>query len=256
MPTCMEHCDGEGVERAEKTGCQTSAREAGCRTPAREPGRAGGREWKKSPARGDWKNSPTIVLPSSGQHTEQLAIELPSSGHCTEQTRELAEATARSIRRKPLPLVRQSSGVSPRRSTRHQTAEDAPEAYRRRSARESTWSSSEACEQQSVQDASETLKAPRARAVRRTPRRRRERRHDPVDGKAYAWEEFFALYKGKYKQKEVEAYWVTCQPLRGKRGEKAELKVKGKARWKVKHGSRRPRGGSWSGPPEGGEARL
>ena len=164
-----------------------------------------------------------------------------------------------SIRRKPQPLARQCSGVSPRRSTRHQAAEDAPEARQQESARvaESTWSTSETWERQSLQDASETPTAQRARGARRTPRRRRERRYDPVDGKAYAWEEFFALYKGKHKQKDVEAYWVTCRPLKGKRGKKVEPELKGKAKWKVKSSARRlPRDGGSSGPLEGGEAPL
>ena len=78
-----------------------------------------------------------------------------------------------------------------------------------------------------------------------------------MDGKAYAWEELFAFYKGEYKQREVEAYWATCRPLKGKRGEKAEPESEGKAKWKVKSSARRlPSEGGGSGPLERGGAPL
>jgi len=69
-----------------------------------------------------------------------------------------------------------------------------------------------------------------------------EKRVDPDDGSAYTWEEFSEYYRGKYKKKEVENYWETCEVLKKKKGKgkgkgkepepkaKAKAKVKAKAR--------------------------
>jgi len=68
-----------------------------------------------------------------------------------------------------------------------------------------------------------------------------EKRKDPDDGKAYTFDELAAFYKGKYKKKEIEAYWETCTPLKAKKAkakakekEKAEPKAKAKAKAKAK----------------------
>ena len=168
-------------------------------------------------------------------------------------------------------------GVAPRRSTRHQTAEEAPEAREHQSAqevpaqrkaqsatealeRQGAGDAPEKCEQQNARRAREQPSAQEAltaRAVRRAPRKRRKKRTDPTDGKAYARDELLAFYKGKYQRREVEAYWAACRPQKGKRGETAKPGPKDKAKWKVKSSARRlPRDGGSSGPLEGGEAPL
>jgi len=50
-----------------------------------------------------------------------------------------------------------------------------------------------------------------------------EKRVDTEDGNAYTYDELAAFYKGKYKKKEIEAYWETLKPAKGK-------KSKGKAK--------------------------
>jgi len=52
-----------------------------------------------------------------------------------------------------------------------------------------------------------------------------EKRVDPEDGTAYAWDELSAFYAGKYKKKEIEAYWESCKPAK-----KAKSKAKSKAK--------------------------
>jgi len=60
-----------------------------------------------------------------------------------------------------------------------------------------------------------------------------EKRIDPEDGAAYTWEEVSAHYKGKYKKKEVEAFWETLKPAKkGKKSKEAEPKAKAKAKAK------------------------
>jgi hypothetical protein len=62
-----------------------------------------------------------------------------------------------------------------------------------------------------------------------------EKRVDPDDGSAYTWEELSAYYKGKYKKKEIDAYWETCKPAKGKKGKKEpEPKAKAKSKSKEK----------------------
>jgi len=61
-----------------------------------------------------------------------------------------------------------------------------------------------------------------------------EKRVDPDDGTAYTFDELSVFYKGKYKKKEVEAYWETCKPVKGKKGKKDEPEPKAKAKAKVK----------------------
>eukprot|EP00971_Amphidinium_carterae_P272474 5408192-Amphidinium_carterae.1 len=59
-----------------------------------------------------------------------------------------------------------------------------------------------------------------------------EKRIDPEDGKAYAYEELLAYYKGKYKKTEIASYWEeVCKPNRkGKGGQgKAKSKAASKA---------------------------
>jgi len=63
-----------------------------------------------------------------------------------------------------------------------------------------------------------------------------ERRIDPEDGFAYTWDELVDFYKGKYKKKELEAYWeYECTPkTRGKpKVAKPEPKAKAKAKAKA-----------------------
>jgi len=66
-----------------------------------------------------------------------------------------------------------------------------------------------------------------------------ERRIDPDDKAAYTWEELAAYYKGKYKNKEIDAYWEACTPVKpkakgkGKKG-KGEPEPKGKGKGKGK----------------------
>jgi len=68
-----------------------------------------------------------------------------------------------------------------------------------------------------------------------------EKRIDPDDNTAYTWEELAAYYKGKYKKKEVEAYWEECRPVtrqkgkgKGKKAAEPEPKAKAKAKTKAK----------------------
>jgi malate dehydrogenase len=60
-----------------------------------------------------------------------------------------------------------------------------------------------------------------------------DKRVDPEDGTAYTWDELSQFYKGKYKKKEIEAYWETCKPAK-KAKSKAEPKAKTKAKAKAK----------------------
>jgi len=66
-----------------------------------------------------------------------------------------------------------------------------------------------------------------------------EKRVDPEDGATYTWDEISQHYKGKYKKKEVEAYWESCKPAKrakskAKSKAKAEAEPKAKAKAKVK----------------------
>jgi len=47
-----------------------------------------------------------------------------------------------------------------------------------------------------------------------------EKRIDPDDGSAYTWEEFSEFYNGKYKKKEIAAYWEDCEVAKKKKAEK------------------------------------
>jgi len=64
------------------------------------------------------------------------------------------------------------------------------------------------------------------------------KRIDPEDGKAYSWEEISAHYTGKYKKKDIEAYWEnTCysaKAAKGKEKAKAKAAPKGKGKEKAK----------------------
>jgi quinol monooxygenase YgiN len=55
-----------------------------------------------------------------------------------------------------------------------------------------------------------------------------EKRVDPEDGATYTWDELSQFYKGKYKKKEIEAYWESCKPAK-----KAKSKAKSKAKAKA-----------------------
>jgi len=57
-----------------------------------------------------------------------------------------------------------------------------------------------------------------------------EKRIDPEDGAAYTWDEIAGHYKGKYKKKEVEAYWETCKPAKRVKGGSAKAKPEPKAK--------------------------
>jgi len=88
-----------------------------------------------------------------------------------------------------------------------------------------------------------------------------ERRIDPEDKVAYTWDELSAYYTGKYKKKEIAAYWESMTPAKGKKGKKvsdppkaepkakakakakAETKVKAKADAKAKAKDSKPSGG-------------
>ncbi|CAK0893076.1 unnamed protein product [Prorocentrum cordatum] len=62
-----------------------------------------------------------------------------------------------------------------------------------------------------------------------------EKRVDPEDGVAYTWDELSQFYKGKYKKKEIDAYWETCKPAkRAKSKSKAEAEPKAKTKAKTK----------------------
>lgn len=60
-----------------------------------------------------------------------------------------------------------------------------------------------------------------------------ERRTDPEDGAAYTWEELSEYYTGKYKKKEIAAYWETLAQAGGKKAA-AKGKAKAKAEPKAK----------------------
>ncbi|CAK0883417.1 unnamed protein product [Prorocentrum cordatum] len=61
-----------------------------------------------------------------------------------------------------------------------------------------------------------------------------EKRVDPEDGTAYTWDELSQFYKGKYKKKEVEAYWETCKPATRAKKAKAKAEAEPKAKTKAK----------------------
>jgi FKBP-type peptidyl-prolyl cis-trans isomerase len=62
-----------------------------------------------------------------------------------------------------------------------------------------------------------------------------EKRKDPDDGKAYTFEEMSEFYKGKYKKKEILAYWEEMTPVKGKKAKaKAKEKPEPKAEAKAK----------------------
>ncbi|CAK0795293.1 unnamed protein product [Prorocentrum cordatum] len=70
-----------------------------------------------------------------------------------------------------------------------------------------------------------------------------EKRVDPEDGIAYTWDELSKFYAGKYKKKEVEAYWESCKPAprakskaksKAKAEAEAEPEAKAKAKTKAK----------------------
>ena len=72
-----------------------------------------------------------------------------------------------------------------------------------------------------------------------------EKRIDADDGSAYTWEEFSEFYTGKYKQKEIAAYWEDCEVVKGKKakakakeGAKAKAKAKTKSKAKAKEGAK------------------
>ena len=75
------------------------------------------------------------------------------------------------------------------------------------------------------------------------------RRVDPDDGRAYDWQELLAFYKGKYKKKEIEAYWETCKLEKSRKGRKAEMRMMSSA-WKLQSNR------CWRRPQEGGAASL
>jgi len=67
-----------------------------------------------------------------------------------------------------------------------------------------------------------------------------EKRIDHDDGSAYTWEEFSEYYAGKYKKKEIAAYWEECEVVKSKKakakakeGAKAKAKAKTKAKAKA-----------------------
>jgi len=60
-----------------------------------------------------------------------------------------------------------------------------------------------------------------------------EKRIDSEDGQAYTWEEMNAFYAGKYKKKEVEAFWYSCKEAKPEKG-KGKGKAKAKATPKEK----------------------
>jgi hypothetical protein len=62
-----------------------------------------------------------------------------------------------------------------------------------------------------------------------------EKRIDPEDGAAYTWDDFSAYYAGKYKKKEIAAYWEDLKVAKKKKGKaNEEPKSKAKAKSKVK----------------------
>ena len=141
------------------------------------------------------------------------------------------------------------------RARERRNVRSAREAVERPSAK----NAQEECEERSVQsicESWETQETQNRRGARRGPRKQRMRRVDPYDGKAYAWGDFLALYKGKYKQKEVEAYWATCRPLKGKRGKMAGMAREGTAKKEKSRTWRWQIHGGWREPREGGEAPL
>jgi len=69
-----------------------------------------------------------------------------------------------------------------------------------------------------------------------------DKRVDPEDGAAYAFDELSAFYKGKYNKKAINAYWETLKPAKkgkaktkdkGKEAAAPKAKVKAKAKVKV-----------------------
>jgi len=60
-----------------------------------------------------------------------------------------------------------------------------------------------------------------------------EKRVDPEDGATYTWDEISQHYKGKYKKKEIEAYWESCKPAKRAKS-KAKSKAKAEAEPKAK----------------------
>jgi len=73
-----------------------------------------------------------------------------------------------------------------------------------------------------------------------------ERRVDPEDGATYTWDELSQFYKGKYKKKEIEAYWEECKPAKRAKSKskgkgEAEPKAKAKAKTKAKAGAAEPK---------------
>mmetsp|Transcript_152578 Transcript_152578/g.265911 ORF Transcript_152578/g.265911 Transcript_152578/m.265911 type:complete len:424 (+) Transcript_152578:111-1382(+) len=60
-----------------------------------------------------------------------------------------------------------------------------------------------------------------------------EKRIDAEDGSAYTWEEYSAYYAGKYKKKEIAAYWEDL-PIAGKKKGKAKAKGEPKSKAKAK----------------------
>jgi len=68
-----------------------------------------------------------------------------------------------------------------------------------------------------------------------------EKRIDVDNGSAYTWEEFSEYYAGKYKKKEIAAYWEECEVVKSKKakakakeGAKAKTKAKTKSKAKAK----------------------
>jgi len=62
-----------------------------------------------------------------------------------------------------------------------------------------------------------------------------ERRTDPEDGTAYTYDELAEYYRGKYKNKAIEAYWETCEAVKKGKGKgKAVAEPKAKAKGKAK----------------------
>jgi malate dehydrogenase len=60
-----------------------------------------------------------------------------------------------------------------------------------------------------------------------------ERRIDPEDKQAYTWDEFSTYYAGKYKKKEIAAYWEELKVAKKSKA-KAKPEPKGKAKGKAK----------------------
>lgn len=71
------------------------------------------------------------------------------------------------------------------------------------------------------------------------------KRIDPDDGAAYTYDELAAYYKGKFKKKDIEAYWEnTCYSAKGAKAKSAAAekpKAKAKVKVKVKAKAKEPR---------------